>query len=374
MKQYLKYLFSGLSIGLTLISMHSGFYFYLTMFDVTTAVLATGVFEILRLTTLYSLVMWEVDKRLVSGILYAVVAFICAFAATSSFHARIIESHNADLKPYQSEVENRVTMIRQSYAEQMADKLSGIDSEIDNARKKVASRPNSEYWPKRIDQLNQNRNILLAERDSVLSMEPSGDLALWLDHHAAILGIELVPLPTRESGSAAISQAIQELWIVKELTVKKIVAILITFGIEVGIILLAVFARMYAQQDRQQLPESRNGVSSKSNNAKNKRTTRRKKEPVKEEAAAEEVAKPKSSFKNRALARLDGGKNHETIMEVLQTEFDETTIKKFISKVRPFYLEKGKLPSSRTLEKSMIPVRNALNSRFAKEELDQLFN
>ena len=256
MKQYLKYLFSGLSIGLTLISMHSGFYFYLTMFDVTTAVLATGVFEILRLTTLYSLVMWEVDKRLVSGILYAVVAFICAFAATSSFHARIIESHNADLKPYQSEVENRVTMIRQSYAEQMADKLSGIDSEIDNARKKVASRPNSEYWPKRIDQLNQNRNILLAERDSVLSMEPSGDLALWLDHHAAILGIELVPLPTRESGSAAISQAIQELWIVKELTVKKIVAILITFGIEVGIILLAVFARMYAQQDRQQLPES----------------------------------------------------------------------------------------------------------------------
>ena len=276
MKKHLKYLFSALSIGLTLISMHSGFYFYLTMFDITTAVLATFVFEILRLATLYSLVMWEVQKRMVSGALYALVACICAFAATSSFHARIIESYNTDLLPYKMEVENRVKLVRQSYADKMAEKITVVDEEIDIAQKKIAGKPQSTYWPKRLEQLSLNRQELIAERDSILSWEPNEELVPWLNHHSAILGLDLEPLPVRESGSAAISQAIQELWIVKELTVKKIVAILITLGIEIGIVLLAVFARVYAKQEQLEQKKSTNGVSS--GKVKNKNISRRKKE------------------------------------------------------------------------------------------------
>ncbi len=362
MKQYLKYLFSALSIGLTLISMHSGFYFYLTMFDQTTAILATFVFEILRLATLYSLVMWEVQKRLVSGVLYAVVACVCAFAATSSFHARIIESHQEDLLPYKQEIESRITLIRKAYAEKMAEKVSAVEEEIDQAKKKVAGRPNSTFWPKRVQQLKSDRQRLIAERDSILSAEPNEELETWLNHHAAIVGVELEPLPARESGSAAISQAIQELWVGKELTVKKIVAILITLGIEIGIILLAVFARVFAKQDHPLPSAAKNGAIK---NTKNSGMSSRKKKRTKQK-------EPQKSNFTKSLVGLDGGRNNESLMEVLQTEFDETTIKRFIAKVRPYYQENGKLPSSRTLDKNMIPVRNAINSRFSKEDRDQL--
>ena len=126
MKKNLKYVFSSLSVGLTLISMNSGFYFYLKLLDLRTAILAILVFEVLRLSTLYAMVVWTVQKKLLAAPLYFLVASVCAFAATSSFHATIIERHNIESSPYRSEVEKGVNLIKKTYASKFGNGSSVI--------------------------------------------------------------------------------------------------------------------------------------------------------------------------------------------------------------------------------------------------------
>ncbi len=247
MKKYLKYIFAALSVGLTIISMDNGFYFYLNMFEIRTAILATVVFEILRLATLYSFIVWDVRKRVIAGTLYVIVAFICAFSATSSFHAKIIESQMVDTSNYRNEIDKRLNIVMKEYALQMQDKLTIADKDITYAQRKVAALPSSTYWPKREAQLKTKKKLLIAERDSVLASVPTKNLEDWVEQQAAILGLSLGPMPINTYGSNAILQAIQEMWVVEDLTVKKIVALLITLGIEVGIILLAIFAKIYSR-------------------------------------------------------------------------------------------------------------------------------
>ncbi len=247
MKKYLKYIFASLSVGLTIISMDNGFYFYLNMFEIRTAILATVVFEILRLATLYSFIVWDVRKRVIAGTLYVIVAFICAFSATSSFHAKIIESQMVDTSNYRNEIDKRLNIVMKEYALQMQDKLTIADKDITYAQRKVAALPKSTYWPKREAQLKTKKKLLIAERDSVLASVPTKNLEDWVEQKAAILGLSLGPMPINTYGSNAILQAIQEMWVVEDLTVKKIVALLITLGIEVGIVLLAIFAKIYSR-------------------------------------------------------------------------------------------------------------------------------
>ena len=327
MKKHLKYVFSSLSVGLTLISMNSGFYFYLKLLDLTTAILAILVFEVLRLSTLYALVVWTVKKKLLAAPLYFLVASICAFAATSSFHATIIERHNIESSSYRSEVEKRVNLMKKTYAGKFADEVASVDKEIDRAQIKIAARSWSTYWPKRVEQLSQKRQQLLSERDTVLSSVPQQNAERWLSHHAAILDITLKPLAVTKGGSSAISLAIQELWDVSELAVKKIVAVIITVVIEIGILFLAIFAGFYSKS----------------------KTT--------------EADFPRE---------LEGGNNNGLVKQ-LGANFDEPTIKKFAEKARPFYARNNRLPSARDLSKNLRPIRTMIaRKNLNKEEIEEL--
>ncbi len=83
------------SFGLSLISMKAGFYFYLTLFGYSMAIFATLFFEILRLSTIYILVIRKIKKHsLIGKCLYAAIAFTCLFAAAISYHTQIIEAEN----------------------------------------------------------------------------------------------------------------------------------------------------------------------------------------------------------------------------------------------------------------------------------------
>jgi hypothetical protein len=246
-KKYLKYVFALFSFGLTLISMQSGFYFYKILFGISTAILATGVFEILRLATLLYLSMnLETKKRVVAAILYVMVALICAFAATSSFHARVIESYERDILPYATVIEGRVGMVQQKYAQMYAEKVVAIEEKIEICKKKTILLPESTYWPKRLSQLLEERHEVVLERDSIISSVPNTHVDEWVSRHSAITGITFDALPLSKLGAAAITAAVQELWDIGELSVKKLVALAIVLAIEIGIILLAIFARIYA--------------------------------------------------------------------------------------------------------------------------------
>jgi hypothetical protein len=249
LKKYLKYLFALFSFGLTLISMQSGFYFYTILFGLSTAILATGVFEILRLATLLFLSLnLETPKKAVAAVLYVMVAFICAFAATSSFHARIIQSHQRDILPYTTEIEGRVGIVQQKYAQIYAKKIDVIEEKIDICKKKTILLPESTYWPKRLAQVLEDRHAAVQERDSLISSVPESHIDAWVKRHAAITDVTFEALPLSKYGAAAITAAVQELWDIGELSVKKLMALAIVLAIEIGIILLAVFARFYAKE------------------------------------------------------------------------------------------------------------------------------
>lgn len=437
MKKYLKYLFGLFSFGLTLISMQSGFYFYKILFGLSTAILATGVFEILRLATLlYLSLNLETKKKVVAGILYLMVAFICAFAASSSFHARIIESYQRDLLPYTTVMEGRASVIQQKYAEIYAEKLVAIEEKIDICRKKTIIEPNSTYWPNRLAQVLEDRHAVIMERDSLISSVPAEDkIGEWVDRHAAITGVSFEALPLSRLGAAAITEAVHELWDIGELSVKKLMALAIVLAIEIGIILLAIFARFYAIEASQEKERLSKEVSSRANGASAKEQG----QPAKELALQKSNGRPAelvrvSEPETETIARKEGhlalqtpvyqvipggelqeskethqeetvelptpgkestpGKGlqeskelpdvepdiktnngiRQKIMNRLQSEFRDHDIEIFLKLNVPFFRENGKLLPAGKLNRRLHPIRRTLSKEFTKEELKNLFD
>lgn len=436
MKKYLKYLFGLFSFGLTLISMQSGFFFYKILFGISTAILATGVFEILRLATLlYLSLNLETKKKVVAGILYLMVAFICAFAASSSFHARIIESYQRDLLPYTTVMEGRASVIQQKYAEIYAQKLSDIEEKIDICRKKTILEPNSTYWPNRLAQVLEDRHAVITERDSLISSVPDEDkIGDWVERHAAITGVSFEALPLSRLGAAAITEAVHELWDIGELSVKKLMALAIVLAIEIGIILLAVFARFYAKEASEEkellakeVVNAANGMSAskqgqpakelllqKSNGRATELVTASapKLETISREEAhpefqtpvysaahkeelpengenrredtAEFPSKEESSIPNETLqepeelpaAEAEQTSNddiRQSIMHRLESEFREHDIETFLKLNAPFFREHGRLISAGKLNRRLQPIRRTLNKEYTKADLQNFF-
>ncbi|TVL98070.1 MAG: hypothetical protein CV087_21720 [Candidatus Brocadia sp. WS118] len=435
MKKYLKYLFGLFSFGLTLISMQSGFYFYKILFGLSTAILATGVFEILRLATLlYLSLNLETKKKIVAAVLYVMVAFICAFAASSSFHARIIESYQRDLLPYTIIMEGRASVIQQKYAEIYAEKLASIEENIDICRKKTILEPNSTYWPNRLAQLLEDRHVVMMERDSLISSAAQENIGKWVDRHAAITGISFEALPLSRLGAAAITEAVHELWNIGELSVKKLMALAIVLAIEIGIILLAIFARFYAIEASQQkellskeaanianeMPPIGQGQPAKelSMQKSNGRATEpitalapqaekisreeahpeleppvysvthEEELPESEESYNEEAKEPpmaeENSMPDEELQESGESPDVETdpnpdndirqsIMDRLQSEFREQDIEAFLNINAPFFKEHGRLVSAGKLNRRLQPIRRTLNKEYTNEDLEKFF-
>jgi hypothetical protein len=137
-------------------------------------------------------------------------------------------------------------MVQQKYAQMYAEKVVAIEEKIEICKKKTILLPESTYWPKRLSQLLEERHEVVLERDSIISSVPNTHVDEWVSRHSAITGITFDALPLSKLGAAAITAAVQELWDIGELSVKKLVALAIVLAIEIGIILLAIFARIYA--------------------------------------------------------------------------------------------------------------------------------
>jgi hypothetical protein len=327
MKKYLKYVCTALAISLTMVSLFTGFFFYINLFDLATALLANSTFEIIRLTTLYSLMKWELKRKLIAAPLYCLVAFVCASAAIASFYAKINDSHIKQRLPYEREITRRINIIKETYAQNYAESLSEIQKEIDRAQRNIASKQWSTYWPKRVEQLSHRHQQVFTERDSTLSYMPQDDAEVWISHHTAILKIKFEPLPVIKSGSGALTLAIQELLGVTELEAKKGVAIIITLGVELAIILISLFAKFYS----------------------------------------------KASTTPQAVIESTGKLNE--LLRQLQTSFNKADIKKFLEKALPYFIKTGKLLKSRELAKNLRPIRTMINKlNLDKNELSLFFN
>lgn len=243
-------------IGLSLISVTAGFNFYHTLFGMAIAILCTLIFETLRVACLWSLVVegWLLGK-IIAVPIYSLTAITCAFAAITSFHAEIIASHATAMKPVEEEIGRRIELVKRAYVTTIGEEIGRLDERIDQCKRKLALNPESHYWKNRLIQLDGERQLMIANRDSFLSVIPQQGREAWLSSQAALLGLEFEPLPQPAHGSIAFSQAIQELWGISELAGKKAVSIIIVLTTELGIVLLSLLAqgRVIMADSRQKL-------------------------------------------------------------------------------------------------------------------------
>jgi hypothetical protein len=229
-------------IGLTLISVLAGFDFYSALFNVATAVLCCVVFETIRIACLWSFTFHR-SHRLAAIPIYVLMAGTCSLASITSFHARIVESHGRASLPIETIIAGNINLIKSAYATNTENMLTSLHSKIDICRRKLASNPESKYWQNRLEQRTTELRQIVAERDRFLTTMPDHNREAWLAHHAALLDVNLEPLPMSLNATTATTQAITELWGLSELQAKKIVSFIIVISVECAIILLSLLAR-----------------------------------------------------------------------------------------------------------------------------------
>ena len=230
-------------VGLSLISVTAGFRFYHTLFNLTTAVLCCVIFETLRLGCLWSLVtnMWL--TRLVAVPVYAMTSIVCAFVAITSFHADIIANHSAATKPVEEEIERRIGIVKRAYASKSEEEVKKLDERIDQCKRNLALYPEAHFWRNRLAQLDQDRRLITASRDSFLSVIPQHGIDEWISSQAARMGLTFEPLPSPAQRTKAFTLAIQELCGITELAAKKAISIIIVVTTELGIVMLSLLAQ-----------------------------------------------------------------------------------------------------------------------------------
>jgi len=129
-KDRLRSLFFALSIALTFISLHAGFYFYEAMFGLSVAIVSSFTFESLRIATLYGAIRKDRVNRGIGIILYIGMAFVCGFAGIASFHARIIENYRKDTMQASIRQKKEIEAIKLSQADKQKADLERIAKDI----------------------------------------------------------------------------------------------------------------------------------------------------------------------------------------------------------------------------------------------------
>ncbi len=312
-----KYIILCAVVGLTLISVSAGFRFYHTLFGLVIAILCCVVFETLRLACLWSLMVRGWLAKVVAMPMYVLITLTCAFVAITSFHAEIIESYALATKLAEHEINKRINVIKRGYAQKVQNDLSKVYEEIDRCKRKLALNQTSIYWKNRLEQLTTERQAIVKERDIFLDSMPTEKRKEWIEHQAAILGINFEPLPPSLQGSAAMTIAIQELWSLSELAAKKIASIIIVITTECGIVLLSLLVK--------------GGIP-------------------------------------------DSISNGQRILDILRKKFDDADIQKFIEKSEVSFKKYGRLPLSQQLGKKQREIRKIIvESKISGDDLQRLF-
>lgn len=243
-----KYILISLSAGLTFLSMQAGFHFYNSLFGHTIAWTASLVFESLRFSTLYSILYLKGTKKAIGWLLYIFIALTCSFAAISSFHARILQSQKNEQSMIQHKLQPQIDLVKSRYVARADSLLSLIDSDVKYCERKLAADPTSQYWANRLDQIKQKKNQISTELDSILTTATTTDPVLWLSKHSAQVGVSL-NFTDNQSSTFLIGSSIQQVIGLSEFKAKKLVAIIITCAVELGILLLALLSQTIGTSD-----------------------------------------------------------------------------------------------------------------------------
>ena len=243
-----KYVFPFFVVCLSITSMLAQFTFWSLLFNDTKAILLTLIFETLRLSLLFFLLKKKERKKreiITLYSFYSIIACACFFAASHGLYIEEIDKDIIATKELGQELKKQVEILKLEYAKQIQPRLDKIQENITYNERKQALNPNSSYHKTRIEDWSKRYGDLVAERDNFLKNVPNDDdleaLKVWLNEKAPVVGIKFPPLPEAKGGSPALRRAIQEIWGVVPLKVKKVLSFILAFIIERGIFMLAFF-------------------------------------------------------------------------------------------------------------------------------------
>lgn len=309
----------SLTLALTLLSLKAQYQFWKGLFGNETAIIASSVFEILRLSSLYILLKYEGKKRLTGLILYLGIALFCGAVAITSWHAEVLETYARQEAIRMNALKQKMDIIREAYAIQISERIKKLDQDLYYIDSQIAKNPSSTYWTTRREQILVMKNDLLNEREGFLSEIPDNP-ELWIDKNAAILGVQLDQKQVQDMELNSLEKALTSTWRMTPESAKKIVAIVFVIAIEIGIILLAAMTE-------------------------------------------------KRHISDKPVTRK------RSLVTILKNKYEEDDIRMFIEKSRDRFNESGVLPRACDLTMRLRPIRMEIKSNgYRSEDLKALFD
>jgi hypothetical protein len=233
----LRMVFAFIAFGFTLISAWNGFNFYRVLFGLAMAILISTTFEIARFTCLFRYMQEGSRMGTLTVVFYMITASVCAFASVNSFTSGVIRQNRSNEK----ELQQQIYRVRNAYMTKTGEKMVSFNKDIKYLENMVAKYPNSSYWKRRLEQVMENRDSFVTERDRFLNREPENP-EQWIRVESARLGIEIGQMTGKSEEVISVKQALRDLWGIDEMTAQKIMGIIVTIVVELSILLLAILA------------------------------------------------------------------------------------------------------------------------------------
>lgn len=235
-------IFLPLSIALTFISVYAGFSYYSALFGITVAIFASFAFETLRLASLYGFFGADLIRKWVSLALYIVSALVCSFASVAAFNGSVIMQYDESIREQKTRQEKEIAIIKTEISARREKEIERIRKNENWCNIQLAKRSNSSYWNNRLLQIENEMHFTEARFDSILSYIPERDVEEWIEREASKYGIKRLDKSERFGRPWAIAKAVQDMYGISEIEMKKLSGLMITLGVEFSIFILALLA------------------------------------------------------------------------------------------------------------------------------------
>lgn len=235
----LKYLFIFLSIALTFISLWTGFAVYEIMFGTFVAFLISFIFELLRLSTLYSINIFNGIYKTVCIVLYMLVAFVCFSAGVLSFNSKVIEKTDIRTREITQIMSKDVYEIKHEYSKKIDEQIKDLEKQKDRNDQLIARYPTSKTYQAISENLEVKITDIKNKRQEFFNSMGDTPSPKWIADQKAILGLSGIN-DVYENLNTPVSRAAHEFFGIDETALQKYAGIVLTLAIELGIILLSI--------------------------------------------------------------------------------------------------------------------------------------
>lgn len=374
---------SLLVVGFSLISIINACKFLIVLFGLSMGILISSTIEITRLSCLFIFVKKGKGIKALAIATYIVVATVSSWCNINAFTYEVIKRQVATDSHHQPQIQK----IKQAFCHQVAERATGVATDIKKAEDALALHPNSATWKRRLATALSHRDSLMAEQEAFLKQDPKNPTQ-WIKINAAKLDIELPPQSPQTEDLTAISQTLQTLWNLNKTQAQQLMGIIITALVELSILLLSFIAHTISQPHPPatcghptvtpatggQKTATPQAATPDPNNHRTATDGSKTATPSKKTATLPAtLATPSATAYQKTAIPATGGHQSATDSHSVATpSIDQNALEKFIATHKGLWQKTGQLPKANSLSRKFRKIRKIL-SVLPAVELEALF-